>query len=149
MAEKSSCWYLSCNIEGYCPHTDPAYLAGYDRVDKEYKEYFAKHPRPPLSSYVDASSDEEDAMVVEESGLPSPPVSPRDTNNNTTTGVNGNATQACRLLSHHSPTTISRATRVQSSGIHKARRCPGSSGLTRSTSFLPLFMLLTNKLPEG
>ena len=146
MGEGNTCFFWLCEIQGYCPHNDPAYLARWARADEEHKKYLAEHPRPDPSLYVDASSDEEDAMVAEESGLPSPPVSPRDTNNNMITNVDDNPTQAHRSPSHHPPTIYSRSTRVQRSGVHKGRRHPAASAHTRSISFLPLFMSLTKKL---
>ena len=146
MAEENPCCYWLCQIQNYCPHKDPAYLARWARADEEDKNYFAEHPRPDPSLYVDASSDDEDAMDVEESGLPSPPVSPRDTNHNITTIVNGNAAQAHHSPSYPPPTALSHSIPVQNSRVYKSRRRPVASTHERFILLLSLFMLVTNKL---
>ncbi|MCJ1231813.1 hypothetical protein MMC12_008492, partial [Toensbergia leucococca] len=117
-----------------------------ERADEEDKKYFAEHPRPDPSLYVDASSDDEDAMDVEESGLPSPPVSPRDTNHNITTIANGNAAQAHHSPSYPPPTALSHSIPVQNSRVYKSRRRPVASTHERFILLLSLFMLVTNKL---
>ena len=92
MAEKNHCIYWLCEIQGYCQHNDPVYLARCARADEQDKKHFAEHPQPDLPLYVDASSDDEDATVAEESGLLSSPALPGDTNNNMITSVDGHST---------------------------------------------------------